>query len=186
MGGLVVKGESIDAAAARVTHELTGLENVYLEQFQAFGDVGRTEEERTVSLAYYALVNQESATSQLSEHHDARWVSIRDVPALVFDHNKMVEAALVRLRYRATHEPVAFALLPKKFTLTQLQSLYEAIFDRPIDPGNFRRRLRKMDYLERQNEKDVTTSRKGSWYYTYNAEVYEEMKAAGEEFLLKP
>ena len=186
MGGLVFADESIDEAAARVTEELTGLREVYLEQFRAFGEVDRDEGDRIVSLAYYALVEQDKATAQLSTEHDARWVSVTELPNMVFDHNEMVEAALTRLRYRATHEPVAFELLPEQFTLTQLQALYEAIFDRPIDSGNFRRRLRKMDYLERQNLKDVSTSRKGAYYYRFNREAYEKAMGAGAEFLLKP
>ena len=186
MGGLVYKNEAVDDAAARVTEELTGLEDVYLEQFHTFGAVARDEGDRIVSVAYYALVNQRVATSQLSEEYDARWVPITEVPSLVFDHNEMVDSALERLRYRATHEPVGFALLPERFTLTTLQALYESIFGRSIDPGNFRRRLRKMHYLERQDEKDVSTSRKGAWYYAYNEEAYAEAREAGEEFLLKP
>ncbi len=186
MGGLVYGGEAVDEAAARVTEELTGLADVYLEQFHTFGEVERDEGDRIVSVAYYALVNQRIATSQLSEEYHARWVPITEVPELVFDHNEMVESALERLRYRATHEPVGFALLPDKFTLTQLQALYESIFGRSIDPGNFRRRLRKMQYLKRQDEKDLSTSRKGAWYYIYNPEAYTAAREAGEEFLLKP
>ena len=186
MGGLVYAEESVDDAAARVTKELTGLEDIYLEQFHTFGAVKRDEGDRIVSVAYYALVNQGIATSQLSKDYDAHWVPITEVPALVFDHNEMVDSALERLRYRATHEPVGFALLPQRFTLTTLQTLYESIFRRSIDPGNFRRRLRKMHYLERQDEKDVSTSRKGAWYYIYNEVAYAKAREAGEEFLLKP
>ena len=186
MGGFVFARESVDAAAARVTRELTGLQDVYLEQFHAFGEVDRDEGDRIVSLGYYALVQQEAATRQLSDDYDAHWVPITEVPPLVFDHNEMVEAALTRLRYRATHEPVAFRLLPEKFTLTQLQSLYESIFMQRIDPGNFRRRLRKMPYLVRQAEKDVSTSRKGAWYYRFDYGAFAEAQEQGAEFLLKP
>ena len=186
MGGFVFARESVDAAAARVTRELTGLQDVYLEQFHAFGEVDRDEGERIVSVGYYALVQQEIATRQLSDDYDAHWVAITEVPPLVFDHNEMVEAALTRLRYRATHEPVAFRLLPEKFTLTQLQSLYESIFMQRIDPGNFRRRLRKMPYLQRQAEKDVSTSRKGAWYYRFDYQAFAEARDEGAEFLLKP
>ena len=186
MGGLVFEHEAVSDAAARVTEELTGIREVYLEQFHAFGEVERDEGDRIVSIAYYALVNQRVATARLSTEYDARWVPITEVPELIFDHNEMVDIALERLRYRATHEPVGFALLPEKFTLTQLQALYESIFGRPIDPGNFRRRLRKMHYLERRDEKDLSTSRKGAWYYTFNPEMYGVAQAAGEEFLLKP
>lgn len=186
MGGFVLADEAVDAAAARVTHELTGLDGVYLEQFHAFGEVDRDEGARIVSVGYYALVQQEVATQQLSTDHDARWVPFNEVPELVFDHNRMVEEAMDRLRYRATHEPVAFELLPEKFTLTQLQALYESLFMQRIDPGNFRRRLRKMTYLKRLAEKDVSTSRKGAWYYTFDQNDYIAAREQGAEFLLKP
>lgn len=186
MGGFLRKNESLDEAAARVLQELTGLHDVYLEQFRAFGDVDRDEGERTVSVGYYALVNQEEAQVQLSSDYAAQWVPLTDIPPLIFDHTEMVKAALRRLRHRATHEPVGFELLPGKFTLTQLQSLYEAIFGTPIDAGNFRRRLRKMDYLQRLDEKDTTNSRKGAWYYQFVSEGYALAKRNGSDFLLKP
>ena len=186
MGGFLRKNEGLDAAAARVLQELTGLEEVYLEQFKAFGDVNRDEAERTVSVGYYALVEQDIADKHLSKDYAARWVSINDIPPLVFDHREMVDAALRRLRHRATHEPVGFELLPNKFTISQLQSLYEGIFGTTIDAGNFRRRLRKMDYLERLGEKDTSGSRKGAWYYHFVAERYAAAKLQGADFLLKP
>ncbi len=186
MGGFLKEDESLDAAAARVLQELTGLKDVYLEQFKAFGEVHRDEAERTVSVGYYALVEQDKVKQQLSEDYAAHWVSIDDIPPLIFDHREMVVAALRRLRHRATHEPVGFELLPEKFTITQLQSLYEGIFGTHIDAGNFRRRIRKMDYLERLDEKDTSGSRKGAWYYHFVSERYVAAKSEGSDFLLKP
>ena len=186
MGGFLQAKESLDDAAARVLQELTGLHDVYLEQFRAFGEVDRDEAERTVSVGYYALVEQDQVNSQLSPEYAAHWVPIDDIPPLVFDHRQMVNAALKRLRYRSTHEPVGFELLPQKFTISQLQALYEGIFGTTIDAGNFRRRLRKMDFLERLNEKDTSGSRKGAWYYHFVPERYEAAKSAGSDFLLKP
>lgn len=186
MGGFLQAHESLDEAAARVLQQRTGLQEVYLEQFKAFGAVDRDEAERTVTVGYYALVDQEKAEVQLSTDYAAHWVPITDVPPLIFDHNEMVQAALRRLRHRATHEPVGFELLPAKFTLTQLQSLYEAIFGTSIDAGNFRRRLRKMDYLQRLDEKETNSSRKGAWYYRFVTEDYKLAKQNGADFLLKP
>ncbi|WP_116108087.1 NUDIX hydrolase [Lewinella sp. IMCC34191] len=186
MGGFLKEDESLDDAAARVLKELTGLTEVYLEQFRAFGEVNRDEAERTVSVGYYALVEQPVVDKQLSRDYAAHWVSVDDIPPLVFDHREMVAAALRRLRHRATHEPVGFELLPEKFTITQLQALYEGIFGTSIDAGNFRRRLRKMDYLERLAEKDTSGSRKGAWYYQFKSERYAAAKSEGSDFLLKP
>lgn len=186
MGGQLRGEESLDAAAARVLRTLTGLREVYLEQFMTFGEVDRDERGRIVSVGYYALVDYERATQRLSPDYSAHWVPITEIPGLVFDHNDMVDEALTRLQYRATHEPVVFDLLPERFTLNTLQAAYASIFARRIDAGNFRRRLRKMNYLERLPEKDVTTSRKGSYYYRFNPELFAEAVEAGQVFLLKP
>ncbi|MTB50430.1 NUDIX domain-containing protein [Lewinella sp. W8] len=186
MGGFLRRAENLDAGAQRVVKDLTGLQDVYLEQFHTFGKVGRDSVERTISVGYYALVNQKRATAQLSERYAARWTPLTELPPLIFDHQEMVDAALAALRYRATHEPVGFELLPEKFTLTQLQRLYEAIFDQPIDAGNFRRRLRKMDYLEQTDEKDFSESRRGAWYYQFLPDQYADARRNGIPFLLKP
>lgn len=186
MGGFLRREEDLDAGAQRVVHALTGLKHIYLEQFQTFGTVDRDTVERTVSVGYYALVNQERTIAQLSGKYAACWTTLSELPPLIFDHQQMVDAALKALRYRATHEPVGFELLPERFTLTQLQRLYEAIFDQPIDAGNFRRRLRKMDYLEQTNEKDFSESRRGAWYYRFRPDDYAAARRDGIPFLLKP
>lgn len=186
MGGFLHIDESLDDAAARVLKKLTGVTGVYLEQFRAFGDVDRDGIERTVSVAYYALVRHEEVQVQLSADYGARWAPLYELPPLVFDHRDMVTAALRRLRYRAIHEPVAFQLLPERFTLSQLQTLYESIFNTGIDAGNFRRRLRKMPYLEQLDEKDLSTSKKGAYYYRLRLDQFEEAVDQGHEFLLKP
>ncbi|WP_420458147.1 NUDIX hydrolase [Neolewinella sp.] len=186
MGGFLRREEDLDAGAQRVVQTLTGLREVYLEQFHVFGRVDRDTVERTLSVGYYALVDQDIASAQLSGDYAARWVPLDELPPLVFDHCQMVDVALAALRYRSTHEPVGFELLPDRFTLTQLQRLYEAIFGRSIDAGNFRRRLRRMDYLEQTNEKDFSQSRSGAWYYQFRPEGYAAARRDGEAFLLKP
>lgn len=186
MGGFLRRDEDLDAGAVRVVHSLTGLRDVYLEQFKAFGTVERDTVERTVSVGYYALVHQDQATAQLSGDYAAHWTPLGELPPLIFDHGEMVDAALSALRHRATYEPVGFELLPERFTLTQLQRLYEAIFDQPIDAGNFRRRLRKMDYLEQTDEKDFSESRRGAWYYRFRSDHYTAARRHGIPFLLKP
>lgn len=186
MGGFLRREENLSAGAKRVVNSLTGLQDVYLEQFQTFGKVDRDTVERTVSVGYYALVNQERTSAQLSDQYAACWTPLTDLPPLVFDHEEMVSAALAALRYRATHEPVGFELLPEYFTLTQLQRLYEAIFKQSIDAGNFRRRLRRMDFLEQTNEKDFSESRRGAWYYRFRPDDYAAARRDGIPFLLKP
>lgn len=186
MGGFLRADESLDDAANRVLLELTNLSNVYLEQFHTFGLVDRDPGERTLSTGYFALVDQVKASQQLSAEYSAHWVPVSDVPPLIFDHNEMVRLALRRLRHRAKHEPVGFELLQEHFTLSQLLRLYEAIFGQTIDPGNFRRRLRKMDYLEQLDQKDFQDSKRGSWYYRFDPDRYAEARSQGIPFLLKP
>ncbi len=186
MGGFLRKEENLDAAANRILLELTGLQDVYLEQFHIFGDVDRDPVARTLSVGYFALVNQEEAGRQLSDEYSAHWVPLSEVPELIYDHGDMVNRALRSLRYRATHEPVGFELLPDRFTLTQLQRLYEAVFGQTIDAGNFRRRLKKMDYIDRLPEKDFNDSKRGAWYYRFHPERYARSRKEGLTFLLKP
>jgi ADP-ribose pyrophosphatase YjhB (NUDIX family) len=186
MGGLVHKGESLDQAAHRVLEELTGLKRVYLEQYKSYGEVDRDSRERTISVSYYALVRHAEASAQLKDAYQASWHPIIKLPPLAFDHEEMVKGSLLRLRYRATHEPVVFNALPEKFTLIDLQAVYESLFGRSIDAGNFRRRLRKMDYLIRLPEKDNRFSRKGAFYYHFDRKLYEKAVADGHDFLLKP
>lgn len=186
MGGFLRKEESLDSGAARILRDLTGLQDVYLEQFSTFGEVNRDPVTRTVSVAYYALLNQAVANGKLLNRYSAHWVPLSRLPALIFDHRKMVDEALSQLRYRATYEPVGFELLPPTFTLSQLKKLYEAIFDREIDAGNFRRRLKKMDFLEKLDKKDFSDSKRGAWYYRFHPERYAQARKKGDSFLLKP
>ena len=186
MGGWLHREESLDEAAARVLRALTGLTGVFMAQHRTFGEVRRDTVERTVSVGYYALVDHEKVSEQLSDEHSAHWVPVYDLPSMLFDHDEMVATALNRLRYRATHEPIAFRLLPERFTLSDLQRLYEAIFATDIDAGNFRRRLRKMKYLRQSDEKDLSTSKKGAYYYSFDRDAYQAARDEGAEFLLKP
>lgn len=150
MGGFVQQGESVDNAAKRVLAELTGLENVYMEQVGSFGEVERDPGERVISVAYYALININEYDRELVHQHNAYWVNINELPPLIFDHPQMVKQARELMQQKASTEPIGFNLLPKLFTLSQLQSLYEAIYGEQIDKRNFRKRIAEMDYIEKQ------------------------------------
>ena len=128
MGGFVQEDESVDDAAKRVLHELTGLDNVYMEQVGSFGAIGRDPGERVVSIAYYSLININEYDKELVQKHNAFWVNINELPELIFDHPQMVAQARKLMQQKASTEPIGFNLLPKLFTLSQLQSLYEAIY----------------------------------------------------------
>lgn len=172
MGGFVQKSESVDEAAKRVLAELTGLENVYMEQVGSFGAVDRDPGERVISVAYYALININEYDRELVQQHNAYWVNIKEVPPLVFDHSQMVQRAQQAMRQQATVAPIGFNLLPKLFTLSQLQSLYEVIYDEDIDKRNFRKRVAEMDYIEKTDKIDKMGSKRGAALYKFNDKVY--------------
>ena len=154
MGGFVQDGESVDDAAKRVLAELTGLENVYMEQVGTFGEVDRDPGERVISVAYYALININEYDRNLVQQHNAHWAEINEIPPLVFDHPQMVKQARIMLQKKASSEPIGFNLLPSLFTLFQLQSLYEAIYGEPLDKRNFRKRVADLNYIEKTDKID--------------------------------
>ena len=172
MGGFVQQGESINDAAKRVLTELTGLENVYMEQVGAFGEVERDPGERVISIAYYALININEYDRELVRQHNAYWVNINELPPLVFDHPQMVKQARELIQQKSSTEPIGFNLLPKLFTLSQLQSLYEAIYGEQIDKRNFRKRIAEMDYIEKTDKIDKTGSKRGAALYKFNEKAY--------------
>lgn len=172
MGGFVNEHESIDEAAGRVLTELTGLENVYMDQIGAFGDLDRDPGERVISIAYYALIDINKHDNELVRAHNAYWVPMDQVPELIFDHNKMVRKALSVMRHKSSDQPIGMKLLPKEFTLSKLQRLYEAILGEPLDKRNFRKRIAEMDYIEKTDKIDKTESRKGAALYRFNERKY--------------
>lgn len=172
MGGFVQDGESVDDAAKRVLAELTGLENVYMEQVGTFGEVDRDPGERVISMAYYALININEYDRNLVQQHNAHWAEINEIPPLVFDHPQMVKQARIMLQKKASSEPIGFNLLPSLFTLFQLQSLYEAIYGEPLDKRNFRKRVADLNYIEKTDKIDKTGSKRGAALYKFNENAY--------------
>ena len=175
MGGFVQEGENMDDAAKRVLTELTGLTNVFMEQVGSFGQVNRDPGERVISTAYYALININEYDRNLVEEHNAYWVKINELPTLLFDHQQMVDRARLVMKVQAAMQPISFNLLPEHFTLTQLQTLYEAINGEPIDKRNFRKRVAEMSYIEKTGLIDKLTSRRGAALYTFNEAKYQEL-----------
>lgn len=172
MGGFVQENESTDDAAKRVLAELTGLNNVYMEQVSSFSAIDRDPGERVISVAYYALVNINEYDRELVHQHNAFWVNINELPQLIFDHPQMVEQARKLMQQKASTEPIGFNLLPKLFTLSQLQSLYEAIYGEALDKRNFRKRVAEMDYIEKTDKIDKTGSKRGAALYQFNEKAY--------------
>ncbi len=179
MGGFTHANESIDEAARRVIQEYTGLDGIHIEQVGAYGEVNRDLGSRVISIAYYALINIEQFDDELNKEQGSEWININEVGHLILDHNQMLKDAIKILRKRAATRPVGFNLLPEKFTLPQLQSLYEAIYQTDIDKRNFRKRIQQMNILEKMDEKDKSTSKKGAFLYTFNKEKYDQLLEQG-------
>ncbi len=173
VGGFLERKESLNLSATRVLEYYTGLQNVYMEQFYTYSEVDRDPKDRTVSVAYYALINIKDHDEELTKNYHAQWFKISEMPKLIFDHDEMVQHAIRRLRYRAATKPVGFELLPKKFTMRQLLELYEAIFDKPLDKRNFISKINSLDILVKLEEKDTKSSRKGSYRYMFDKEKYD-------------
>ncbi len=180
MGGFVQQDESADAASVRILKSLTGLEGVYLEQLHTFSNPKRDPIERTISIAYFALIDIHQYEKQLSDQYHPEWFPLSKIPELIFDHEEMVRLAKEKLRYKAALHPLLFELLPKKFTLPQLQSLYEYVYDTSFDKRNFSRKVLSTKLLIKQGDKDKLTSKKGAFYYKLNAKNY---KADFQAFL---
>ena len=166
-GGFVLDNETLDAAAFRELSEETGTENVYLEQLYTFGDPKRDPRGRVVTVAYYALVP--AGNSPLLAGTDATaagWFAVDELPAVAFDHPKIIGYAVNRLRNKLEYTSVGFELLPKKFTLTKLQMLHEAILGRSLDKRNFRRKILSTGLLTASKEMEIT-GRKPARLYAF-------------------
>ncbi|MEN4761187.1 NUDIX domain-containing protein [Chryseobacterium sp. C39-AII1] len=181
MGGFIDDKESSYQAASRVLNTLTGLENIYLEQLNAYTEIDREPTARIMSISYYTLINIEKDI-QINEKYSAKWFDLKDRPDLIFDHNDMVKDAVLRLRRRATTRPIGFELLTEKFTMKDLQNLYEAIFDEKYDKRNFTSKINALDVLVKTTEKDMSSSKKGSFLYTFDEEKYNKKIAEGFMF----
>lgn len=173
MGGFVQQDENCLEAANRVLTQLTGLKGVYMEQLRSFSKPDRDPIERTISIAYYALIDIHKYEKQISDQYHPEWFDLNEIPELIFDHNEMVEMAIKRLRYKAAIHPILFELLPEKFTIPQLQLLYEAVYGTEFDKRNFSRKLLSTGLLVKQKDKEKESSKKGAFYYKLHKGQYE-------------
>ena len=182
-GGFVNVNESLDCAAQRELQEETGLTNVFLEQLYSFGQLGRDPRERVVSVAYFALVNRFSHTLlAATDATDAKWFSMQELPKLAFDHEQIVDVALARLRAKLRYEPIGFELLPKKFRLSQLQSLYEAVLGQKLDKRNFRKKVLSHDLLIPLEETQREGAHRPAQLFRFDAKRYQQLKKRGFSF----
>jgi len=167
VGGWINDNESVEQAALRVLEKITGLREIFLEQVSIFSKPDRDPGGRVVSVVFYALINILEHNSNLVHEHGAQWWPVTQMPDLIFDHSEMVQAALEQLRSKASYNLVGRDLLPEEFTLTHLRQLYNSIFMRELDPGNFRKKILSLGAMIRLNKKDTSESKKGAFYYRF-------------------
>mgnify|MGYP001423470168 FL=1 len=186
MGGFVQSDEKPEEAASRVLKQLTGLKDVYMEQLLVFGEPERDPIERTISITYFALIDIKKYEKQLSDDYRAEWFPLNRVPKLIFDHDQMVQHAKNKLRYKAALHPILFELLPEKFTIPQIMTLYEQVYDVELDKRNFTRKLRSTGLLVKQLDKDKENSKKGAFYYKLDKATYKEKFTKFLNFVSNP
>ncbi|OMP78693.1 MULTISPECIES: NUDIX domain-containing protein [unclassified Chitinophaga] len=186
MGGFVQADEGLEEAATRTLTKLTGLDGVFMEQLNAYGGPNRDPVERTLSVAYYALIDINQYKQQLSDEYKAEWFPLKEAPKLIFDHAQMVSEALARLRYKAAIHPLLFELLPAKFTIPQLQILFEAVYESGFDKRNFSRKVLSTGLLIKQKEKERATSKRGAFYYKLDKRKYSAKFHAFLNFVSDP
>ena len=181
-GGFVLEGEGLDQAALRELREETGVSDVYLEQLYSFGDPRRDPRGRVVTVAYFALISAEhSALHAGTDAAAAAWFPVDDVPDLAFDHAEILEYAVERLRNKLEYTTVGFQLLPEKFSLSELQEVYEPILSRKLDKRNFRRKLALLKILKPTSEYR-RDGRKPARLYRFVAARFEKLKDKGIVF----
>jgi 8-oxo-dGTP diphosphatase len=182
-GGFVRVDETIAEAARRELVEETGLKGVFLEQLYTFGELDRDPRERVVSVAYYALVKlSDHRAKAATDAANAEWLRISKVPKLAFDHADILETALARLKNKLRYEPIGFELLPPKFTLSQLQQLYEAVLESDLDKRNFRKKVLGFDLLVPLKETQMEGRHRPAQLFRFDAEKYEKLKKRGFNF----
>ena len=173
-GGFVGANESVNDAARRVLYALTGLKDLYMKQVGAYGDVDRDLGARVISISYYSMINVADYDQAQQQEHDVAWVNIEQLPEMYSDHRKMVLKARRMMQEKISHEPIGFNLLPELFTLSQLQQVYEAVNGEEVDKRNFRKRIKEMDFIEKTDQIDKLTSKRGAYLYRFNEKAYKE------------
>jgi 8-oxo-dGTP diphosphatase len=182
-GGFVRENETLEGAALRELREETGLSKVYLEQLYTFGHPDRDPRERIVTVAYYALVKLlDHRVQAATDARNAAWFEVGDLPKLAFDHDEILDVALKRLQGKVRYVPIGFELLPPKFSLTQLQRMYEIILERSLDKRNFRKKVLSLDILEELDEVEQDVAHRAARLYRFDERKYKQKVKDGFNF----
>jgi 8-oxo-dGTP diphosphatase len=177
-GNLVDENESVEQSASRILHELTGLSDIYMEQYYTFGEVHRHPQGRVITVAYYAMLRLagDKALKPLTSYAKrAQWINVKELPKLAFDHQHIFDKGLEKIKRRIKHLPIAFELLPEKFTLTQVQNVYELILGKKLDKRNFRKKILSFGVLKELNEKQKGVSFRAATLYKFDKRKYAKL-----------
>lgn len=185
-GSHVPEEQDLDEFARDLLFQATGLTNVFLQQIQAFGSLNRVPYTRVITIGFYALINPDYYNlKQSSFAKSLQWFNLNELPPRCFDHDKIIQLALIKLRQEVMYHPVGFHLLPQKFTLTEIQSLYEVILNKKMDTRNFRKKLATMKLLIDSGEKQQKVAHRAARLYYFDIQVYEKLKEEGLNFRIE-
>jgi 8-oxo-dGTP diphosphatase len=185
-GGHVPEEQDLDEYAKNLLHQVTGLNDVFLQQISAFGSLHRVPYTRVITIGYYALINPDYHDLKQSKlAKSLQWFNLNELPPLCFDHDKIIARALEKLHQEVMYHPVGFHLLPDKFTLTEIQSLYEVILNKKMDTRNFRKKLAKMGLLIDSGKKQQNVAHRAAKLYQFDIAVYEKLKLEGLNFRIE-
>jgi 8-oxo-dGTP diphosphatase len=185
-GEHVPEQQDLDEFAKDLLFQATGLNDVYLQQINAFGSLDRVPYTRVITIGYYALINPDYySLKQSTLAKSLQWFNLNELPTLCFDHEIIIQQALNKLRQEVMYHPVGFHLLPEKFTLTEIQSLYEVILNKKMDTRNFRKKLAKMELLIDSGEKQQNVAHRAAKLYQFDIQVYQKLKMEGLNFRIE-
>ena len=185
IGEVLENNVSLNQSATDILSKLTGLENIYLKQLKTYGALNRDPKERVISIVYFSLIRVNKLSLKIVENYDAKWFAFNELPDLILDHSDMVKDSISELRSIAKDQPLGFELLPKLFTLPQLQTLYECIYNTKFDSRNFRKKILSLNVLEKTNLKDKSTSRKGAFLFGFKENIVNNYQKNEETYNTK-
>lgn len=183
IGSHIPGDENLDEYAKFILSKTTGLDDIFLRQVKTFGDVSRVPFTRVLTTAYYSIINPQYHDMKQSEiAKELHWFEVDELPKLLFDHKKIIDAALKKLHDEVKYHPVGFQMLPEKFTLTELQTLYEVILNTTLDTRNFRKKIQNMGLLVDTGEKQTNVAHRAAKLYSFDVDVYNRLKEYGLSF----
>ncbi len=184
VGAFIKNNLTIEDSAKQILFESTGLKDVYLKELKTYSEINRDPGERVISVAYYSLIRITEFDIESVEKYNAHWFGLDEIPKLILDHGQMVQDAITKLRQITRYLPIVFNLLPEKFTIPQIQILYECIYQKKLDSRNFRKKLLSFNIITKTDEKDKLNSKKGAFLYKFCEDKYDNFISNDNSFEL--